>query len=198
MWQLQWKSSKYYTFWVCVCRLRYPAWNAHAPYCHLWPVRLCNIYPHYLINGTIYQKQKLLTTHNMCVLFSSTILSETFPIVRRTERDMIKNILWSSCKVSVILVILNRNLYFLNRFSENNEISNFMKIRAVAAELFHADRRTDIAKAPKNKIKFHQENQGKRLPGRPNHRQNTTWISEKKIWDRGLNWNNQRISRCLM
>jgi len=22
---------------VCICGLRYPACNAHAPYCHLWP-----------------------------------------------------------------------------------------------------------------------------------------------------------------
>jgi len=41
---LQWKSSKYYIFWVCVCRLRYPAWYSHRPYCRLWPVRLHNIF----------------------------------------------------------------------------------------------------------------------------------------------------------
>jgi len=29
---LQWKSSKYYTFQVSVCCLRYPACNAHVPY----------------------------------------------------------------------------------------------------------------------------------------------------------------------
>jgi len=28
---LQWKNI----FWGCVCSRRYPAWNAHAPYCHL-------------------------------------------------------------------------------------------------------------------------------------------------------------------
>jgi len=27
---LQWKSSKYYIFWVCVCSLSYPGCNAHA------------------------------------------------------------------------------------------------------------------------------------------------------------------------
>jgi hypothetical protein len=25
---------------VCVCRLTYPAYNAHVPYCHLWPAPL--------------------------------------------------------------------------------------------------------------------------------------------------------------
>jgi hypothetical protein len=31
---LQWESKIYYIFWVCLCSLRYPACNAHAPYCH--------------------------------------------------------------------------------------------------------------------------------------------------------------------
>jgi len=35
--------------WVCVCSLRYSAWNAHAPYCHLWPARFYIIFPHYPI-----------------------------------------------------------------------------------------------------------------------------------------------------
>jgi len=30
---------------VCVCNLRHPACNAHAPYCRLWPVWLCTICP---------------------------------------------------------------------------------------------------------------------------------------------------------
>ena len=28
-------------------------------YCHLWPFRLCNIFPHYLIKGTTYYKSNL-------------------------------------------------------------------------------------------------------------------------------------------
>ena len=32
---LQWKSNKYYIFWVWVCSLGYSAFNGHAPYCHL-------------------------------------------------------------------------------------------------------------------------------------------------------------------
>jgi hypothetical protein len=31
-------------------------------------------------------------------------------------------------------------------FSKNNEIPNFVKIRPVGAELFHADRQTDMTK----------------------------------------------------
>jgi hypothetical protein len=38
-------------------------------YCHLWPVRLYHILPHYLINGTILRK-KLLNVN--CVLIFPT------------------------------------------------------------------------------------------------------------------------------
>jgi hypothetical protein len=60
---------------VCICSLRYPACNAHAPYCHLWPAPLYNIFPHFLIYG-IFSK-KLLKTK--CVFrFSQQLFSEKF------------------------------------------------------------------------------------------------------------------------
>jgi len=37
----------------------YLACSARAPYCHLWPVRLYDIFPHYLMNGTIFGKTLL-------------------------------------------------------------------------------------------------------------------------------------------
>jgi hypothetical protein len=55
---------------MCVCGLRYPACNAHAPYCHLWPVRLYNIFPPYLINCLILEKD--FTEHKMRVLIFYT------------------------------------------------------------------------------------------------------------------------------
>jgi len=61
---------------------------------------------------------------------------------------MIINVHWSSCKVPIIIVTLN------------TQISNFMDIPLVAAELFHANECTDttklivafsnFTKAPKN------------------------------------------------
>jgi hypothetical protein len=89
---------------VCVCigRLKHPVCNANAPYFHLWPAPLYKIFPHYLIMGTIFQN-KLLNIK--CVLrVSLQRLSETFFILRRTERDFIENMYWSSCKVPVFLV----------------------------------------------------------------------------------------------
>jgi hypothetical protein len=68
---LQWKINNYYVFWMCVCSLRYPQGEAHAPYCHLWPVRIYHSLIQYLINGAIFEKKnKLLNTK--CVLTFST------------------------------------------------------------------------------------------------------------------------------
>ena len=139
---MPWKSSKYYIFWVYVCTLRYPACNAHAPYCHPLPVRLYHIFAHYLINGTIFEK-KLLTIKRV-FWFSLQLLSETFLILRRTERDMIKNVYWSSSYVQIILVRFYQTWFFFpHRSSKNTQIQNFMKIRPVGAEFFHAGGRTD-------------------------------------------------------
>ena len=52
----------------------------------LWPSPLYNISPHCLINGTIFEG-KNLTQHKMSILQR---LSETFLILRKTERDIIK------------------------------------------------------------------------------------------------------------
>ena len=53
---LQWNSSNYCIFPMRVCSLTYAALNGHAPYYYLWPVRPYPISPHYLTNGTIFEK----------------------------------------------------------------------------------------------------------------------------------------------
>ena len=65
------------------------------------PLRLNNIFLHFLINDTIFEKKKILNTK--CVLNFLWNLSETLLYLRRIERDMIKNVHWFSCKVPVIL-----------------------------------------------------------------------------------------------
>jgi len=44
----------------------------------------------------------------------------------------------SSYDVAVVLVIFSGNLKFIDKFSKNIEIPNFIKIRPVGVELFHA------------------------------------------------------------
>ena len=71
---------------VCFCSLSYPTYNVDVPYCHLWFAWLYQIFPHYLINGTIFEKQLL---NIRCLFrFSLQTLSEIFLILRRNERNM--------------------------------------------------------------------------------------------------------------
>ena len=89
---------------LCVCSLSYSACNAHAPYCHLWSAPLYSIFPHYILDGRIFEKKKKLLNTKCVSWFPLRILSETFLILRRSEWDMIKIVYWFSCKVPVILV----------------------------------------------------------------------------------------------
>jgi len=166
---MYWKSSKYYIFWVCVCSLTYPTWNAHAPRCHLWHVGLYNIFPHYLISGTIkYIYILYIYIYNLiCVhRFSAQRFVETFLFLKRTERDRIKNIqggpkvgiqytayyilytcfwptLYMGIHVKLFSSDFNETLIFSTYFRKNKQISHFMKNDPVGAELFHANGRTD-------------------------------------------------------
>ena len=49
-------------------------------------------------------------------------------------------------KCPLFLSDFNEIFNFLNRFSKKLQISSFIKIRSVAAELFHADGQTDMTK----------------------------------------------------
>jgi hypothetical protein len=88
-----------------------------------------------------FRKKKLLNMK--CVWISLQLLPESFLVIRRTERDMMKSVYCSLCEVPVIIVRFLLNLNFLYRFSKYTQIWNLMKIRPVGAQLFHAYRRTD-------------------------------------------------------
>ena len=74
--------------------------------------------------------------------FSLRLLFENFLILRKTERDVIKNLYWSSRKVHITFLRFQLNLNFLDRYSKNPQISDFMKICFEGSELFHADGQT--------------------------------------------------------
>jgi hypothetical protein len=87
----------YFILWMCVCTLVF-----HHAHRMLRVIFSSEAWPYYLVNGTIFGI-KLLSIKYV-FWFSLQRLSETFLILRRTERGMIINVCWSSCKVPVILV----------------------------------------------------------------------------------------------
>jgi hypothetical protein len=117
---------------VCVCiSLSYPACNAHEPYCHLWPNPLWNIFPHYLINGTVFGGWGVrgIVEHKIYFDFHfsfqdwfSEILSEKF-----TGLHLTYLLFWSE---------LNE------RVSKHFQTPNFMKILPVGQESSHVEGRS--------------------------------------------------------
>jgi hypothetical protein len=72
----------------CSCGLMYPACNAREQYCHLWPLRLYQIIPHYLINDTIFGEG--VTEHKMCFDFHYNFPDHT------QKRTTVGRLLWTS------------------------------------------------------------------------------------------------------
>ena len=93
---------------MCVCSLRHPAYNAHASYCHLWPVRLYKWFSHYFTKARFSGGEMI--EHQLCVQIFSTTPSETFLILSRTDRDI--NL---TCKFTTELVFYKCILLELNR-----------------------------------------------------------------------------------
>jgi hypothetical protein len=79
-------------------------------------------------------------------LFYLQLLYELFLILKRTEWERIKNLFWYSYNVPVVPFRFQWNLSFLDKFSKDTQISNFMKIPPMGTELFHADGQTHMTK----------------------------------------------------
>ena len=109
----------------------------------LSPVRLYNIF------STLSDKQQDILRRSVEYKMRVLNFSATFEIylsARIIQGDIIINVHKSARKLPSTVIVFQRNLNYLDRFSKYPKISNFMKIRQVGAELFHADGRTGITK----------------------------------------------------
>ena len=95
---------------MCVCGLSYPEQRACAIlYCHLSPVWLYSIFPHYLTHGMDFGRKLLNTKY--AFLFSLKLLYETSIILRGIQRGIIINV-HRSCKVLLFLSNCNETSIF--------------------------------------------------------------------------------------
>ena len=117
------RSKMCYIFWVCVCNLSHPACKLHPPYYTV----VCGPSQSITLTRKRHDFRQIVNKHEMCVLIFSTALFEIFVILEEMNVMLFINVHRSSCKLSVILVRLQSNLNFLDRFSKNTEVSNFMK-----------------------------------------------------------------------
>jgi hypothetical protein len=126
---LQWKSNKYYIFWVCVCSLGYPACNAHVDCLAL------NNFSTLSQKGTSFEKEKVVEH------FVWNISHSTKNWGRYDQMYIGLHI-----KYPLFLSVF-KELNFLGRFSKNTEIWNFMNIRVVEPSFFmRTDGQTDKTK----------------------------------------------------
>ena len=107
---------------MCICSLRYPPCNVHVPYCQLWLALLYNSFPPYLLNGTVFEK-KIYWTQKVCFDFLYNFFSETFLILRRNERDVMKIYVGLHIEYSLFLFDLNENCMCSTDFSKNPQLS---------------------------------------------------------------------------
>jgi hypothetical protein len=87
----------------------------HAP-CYIFLCGLCcsTIFFH-IISITARFSWKLLNARS-AFWFSLQLLSETFLNIRRTERDIVINVYWSSGKLLVILIRFNTTCIFSTEY----------------------------------------------------------------------------------
>jgi hypothetical protein len=88
----------------------------------------CAIIFHIISITARFSKKKKLLKAKRVFWFPLQLLSVKFLIIGRIERDTIRSVYWSSCKVPFILVRFQWNLNFVKRFSKNTQIVNFMKL----------------------------------------------------------------------
>jgi len=90
----------------------------------------------------IFGKEKLLDV-KCGFWFPLQVLSDVSHSKKKWARYTNQNVWRCSLKYPLLFYDFNEILIFWTVFSKNTQISNFVKIRPVGAELFHADRRTD-------------------------------------------------------
>jgi hypothetical protein len=107
-----------------------------------------------------HEFRRTVIVYKMCVMiFYATLVWTISHFKKNGERDMIKNVHWSSCTVRVILARLEWKLNFLYRFSKNTQISSFIKMRVVLCGRTNrhdeaSSRFSQFVNAPKNDHMF--------------------------------------------
>ena len=81
----------------------------------------------------------------MCLIFSTAC--GTFIILRKIERGIIVDVHTFSCRVPRYSCHISMKLEFSRDILEQIfKMSNYIKIRPIGTELFHADRQSDMTK----------------------------------------------------
>jgi len=111
-----------------------------------------------------FQKKNKVVELKMCFYFPCNFCLQHFSF--QEEFSKLSSLMYTGLHLKYLLFLSDFKwaFNFLDRFSKNNQISNFMKIRTVGADLFHADGQTggynkanrNFENAPKNGVQWRQ------------------------------------------
>jgi len=114
-------------------------------YCHLRPIWLCHIFPHYVTKQHEFRGGG---SHWSVFWFSLQLLSQTFLILRAIRRDTVINVHSFSCKIPVILVRCYSNFKLLDRFSKKSANIKFRTGMRPKTQSIPAQNVTSLSKNP--------------------------------------------------
>ena len=125
---------------MCVCILDLVIRHIILPFADFLVVSYLSTLSH---KRQVFRKEKLLNLKcNIKLLWSSTFLVE-----RIIQRDVTESSVSIHIKYSLFLSDFNpSSFFFLTDLFKSTQMSNFNKIRPLAAELLYADGRTNMTK----------------------------------------------------
>jgi hypothetical protein len=119
--------------------LSYPAWKVHGPYyIVIFNLSDCTVFFHLSHKRHDFQEN----LKNLCFDFPYNFCLKCFSFleeIQRCSHKFAQIFQCSNCYSCQVLMNL-----FPYRFSKNTQIPNFINLRPVEAELFHAGKWTDI------------------------------------------------------
>jgi hypothetical protein len=126
--------AKYYT--SCITYQPTPV------YCHTWPLRICLVFPRYLINGTIFERKKKLAEYKIYFDFIYKFCLKYFSFCEKLCEILPKIYTALHIKYPPFLSNLNKTLTSSKYFRNPLKYQHFIKLRVAEAKLFHVDGRT--------------------------------------------------------
>jgi hypothetical protein len=107
---------------VCTSSRRYPACNAHATYCHLWPVPLCSF-------STLFRKRKkekekeIYWTLNVCFKFLYNCCPKDFSFTEELSEIWSKTFFGLHVKYPLFCPIVMRLTFSRHIFEKSSNIA---------------------------------------------------------------------------
>jgi hypothetical protein len=126
--------------------LSHPACKSHlfcsALYCHLWHVWVYHIFPHYLINGNIFEKKS--TEHKMCYDFLYNVCPKHFSLWEEFGEILLQMYIGLNVKCPLFSSDFNGTWTSRQDFKKSSNIKFHENLSSGSRVVPCGDRQTDV------------------------------------------------------